>query len=827
MFITAEAVRVEQDLESRYEALIRVSQAIGVHRDPGELFASLRNELRNVVKFDSIGVVQYDDGGNEIAWHLAEACRQATDFPVPQEETIPWWVFQHQQAIVIPCFERETRFPRALDQIKSCGVRSGCAFPLTTLHRRLGVLFLGSREVDAYPEKDISFLSLVADQIALAVDDTLNFAALRNGERELRQLVDVVPHNIFVLGPDGNPLYANDVLLNYFGCALEDIRASDFRARIYHQDDFEKVHSIRQDAISRGVPWETEARLRRKDGQYRWFLIRANPLRDQDGRIIRWYSTGTDIEDRKQAEDALRRAQNDLQRERDRLRLLLELTNQVVSNLELGDLLHAVATSVRRVMRCDASAVTLPDSETNQLRVYAADFPEGPAFAKEGVLIPVEGSISGRVFKTCKPFVARRSDLTDDSNPAKALAEIFKSGCFAPLFGGGRTLGVLFAGRTEEDPFSQDDVDFLTQVAGQVAIAVHNAMAYGQIGDLKDKLAQEKIYLEDEIRSEMNFEEIVGKSAALRRILKQVETVAPTESTVLIYGETGTGKELVARALHNLSPRRLGSFVKLNCAAIPTGLLESELFGHEKGAFTGAIAQRIGRFELANRGTVFLDEIGEIPLELQPKLLRVLQEREFERLGSTRTLRTDARLIAATNRDLGAMVAQQKFRSDLFYRLNVFPIRVPPLRERTEDIPLLVRHFALQFARRMNKRIDSIPSETMSALCDYQWPGNIRELQNVIERAVILSSEPVLKVVVADLKSNGAHGAGPQSSVQNHGKIQHVLEQTERKQILAALEESRWVVAGPKGAAVRLGMKRSTLQVRMQKLGIVRSSPSF
>jgi len=824
MFTAAEAVLIEQELESRYEALIRVSQAIGVHRDPAELFQALRNELRYVVKFDSIGVVQYDEAGNEIAWHLAETCRQSTDCPVPQEETIPWWVFQHQQAIVIPCFERETRFPRVVDQIKSCGVRSGCAFPLTTLHRRLGVLFLGSKEVGAYPEKDISFLSLVADQIAVAVDDTLNFAALTKGERELRQLVDVVPHNIFVLGPDGSPLYANEVLLQYFGCTLEDIRASDFRARIYHQDDFEKVHSMRQDAISRGVPWEAEARLRRKDGHYRCFLIRANPLRDEHGRIVRWYSTGTDIEDRKQAEDALRRAQDDLQRERDRLKLLLELTNQVVSNLELSNLLHAVATSVRRVMRCDASGVALPDSETNQLRIYAADFPEGPAFAKEGVLIPVEGSISGKVFKTGKPFVASRSDLTDDNNPAKALAEIFKAGCFAPLFLGGRTLGVLTAARIEEDPFSQDDMDFLTQVAGQVAIAVHNAMAYGQVGNLKDKLAQEKLYLEDEIRSEMNFEEIVGKSVALHRILKQVETVATTESTVLIYGETGTGKELVARALHNLSPRRSGSFVKLNCAAIPTGLLESELFGHDKGAFTGAIAQRIGRFELANRGTVFLDEIGEIPLELQPKLLRVLQEREFERLGSSRTLHTDARLIAATNRDLGAMVEQQKFRSDLFYRLNVFPIRVPPLRERCEDIPLLVRHFALQFARQMNRKIDSIPSETMSALCDYHWPGNIRELQNVIERAVILSSGPVLKVAVADLESNAAPGATPQSSVQNHGKIQRVLEETERRQILAALEKASWVVAGQSGAAARLGMKRSTLQARMRKLGIARDS---
>jgi formate hydrogenlyase transcriptional activator len=332
--------------------------------------------------------------------------------------------------------------------------------------------------------------------------------------------------------------------------------------------------------------------------------------------------------------------------------------------------------------------------------------------------------------------------------------------------------------------------------------------------------------VEDEIHSEMNFEQIVGKSAALRRLLKQVETVAPTESTVMIYGETGTGKELVARALHNLSPRRAGAFVKLNCAAIPTGLLESELFGHEKGAFTGAIAQRIGRFELASRGTVFLDEIGEIPLELQPKLLRVLQEREFERLGSTRTLRAEARLIAATNRDLTVMVEEQRFRSDLFYRLSVFPVRIPALRERPEDIPLLVRHFTQQFAGRMNKRIESISSETVSVLCDHHWPGNIRELQNVIERAVILSSGPVLRVAVSDLRKSDCPTPSCASSAKatKQGNLQSILEETERKWILSALEQTHWVIAGPNGAAAYLGMKRSTLQTRMQKFGIARSN---
>jgi DNA-binding NtrC family response regulator len=311
-----------------------------------------------------------------------------------------------------------------------------------------------------------------------------------------------------------------------------------------------------------------------------------------------------------------------------------------------------------------------------------------------------------------------------------------------------------------------------------------------------------------------NFEEIVGTSAALTAVLKQVEVVAPTESTVLILGETGTGKELIARAIHNLSPRCSNGFVKLNCAAIPTGLLESELFGHEKGAFTGAIAQRIGRFELADGGTVFLDEVGEIPLELQTKLLRVLQEREFERLGSTRTLRTDARLIAATNRDLSAMVEEQKFRSDLFYRLNVFPVRVPPLRERAEDIPMLVRHFAQHFARRMNRTVETIPSEAMDALIRYPWPGNIRELENLLERAVILSRGPVLQVPLGDLDSRTTPG-------QVNGKHQ-TLEDADRAHILATLKETRWVLSGPKGAAPRLGMNRSTLQFRMKKLGIIR-----
>jgi formate hydrogenlyase transcriptional activator len=476
-------------------------------------------------------------------------------------------------------------------------------------------------------------------------------------------------------------------------------------------------------------------------------------------------------------------------------------------------------------MGCDGVGITLPDGDTTRLRIYALDFPFKDDSVQEESLVPMDDDVSGTVFRTGKLWFgsiqeARRLGMKDTSQAEVGTV------CILPLISRGRVLGTFGVVKYQDNAFT-GDIEFLSQIANQVAIAVENACAFGKIRELKEQLSKEKLYLEDEIRSEMNFAQTIGSSAPLRRALKRVETVAPTDSTVLIYGETGTGKELIARAIHDLSPRRSKPFVKLNCAAIPTGLLESELFGHEKGAFTGAIAQRIGRFEVANGGTIFLDEIGEVPLELQTKLLRVLQEREFERLGSSRTLRTDARLIAATNRDLEAMVSEQKFRSDLFFRLNVFPVHMPPLRERDGDIPLLVRHFTQQFSRRMNKTIETIPSATMDALCRYHWPGNIRELQNVIERAVIISTGPALSVDVADLKFPKAGHAVEKTAISKsptHGALHDVLEQSERQQILEALERCNWVVAGPKGAAAQLGMKRSTLQQRIRKLGIARRS---
>jgi formate hydrogenlyase transcriptional activator len=512
--------------------------------------------------------------------------------------------------------------------------------------------------------------------------------------------------------------------------------------------------------------------------------------------------------------------QQQLARERDSLRLLLDVNNAVVSHLDLRELLAATSDCLHRVMQFAYITLSLYDPESNSLRIHLLDFPVGSGLIHEEIEVPLDTTPAGLAFTTRKPvllgsidkgrFPSRIADLL--------IAEGIKSVCSVPLISHGKALGALNVGSLHENEFTREDAVLLGQVANQIAIAVENALAFREIDVLKNKLEEEKLYLEEEIRTEYNFEEIIGHSPALKRALQEVETVAPTDSTVLIYGETGTGKELIARAIHNLSLRREHTLVKVNCAAIPTGLLESEMFGHEKGAFTGAVGQRKGRFELADRGTIFLDEVEDISLELQPKLLRVLQEQEFERLGSSRTMRVNVRVVAATNTDLAQLVADKKFRGDLYYRLNVFPVSLPALRERAEDIPLLVHFFAHKFAKQMQKRIERIPADTMAELTGYAWPGNIRELQNLVERAVILSRGPVLEIPLAELK-RAAEIATDFTGAPS------TLKAAEREHILRALRESNWVVSGPAGAAARLGLKRTTLNHRMRKLGIARPKP--
>jgi formate hydrogenlyase transcriptional activator len=679
----------DQSVAPRYEALIRISDSIRARKEPEDLFEILVHELKLVIRFDAIA--QFDESANKIYWHLDPTCRHREDCPTGAEdgESLPHFVYRTQETVLLGTLEGEFRFPSFTRMMQRNGLRSMCAFPLTTAHRRLGSLLLGSTHPNAYSPEEVRFCALVADQIALATDDAINFHASQKAQA--------------------------------------------------------------------------------------------------------------------------------------RLELLLDLTNRVVSNLNLRDVLREISAQVRHVMHCDGVGIDLPSPEDGKLHVYALDYPDALAAVDEGYEPPADDKTGPlRSFRTGEAIIQSGEEIQNE----RARGAGIRSLVSVPIKGRSGIVGVLLLGTRREDAFSEDDLPFLTQVANQVGIAIENARAFDEVSDEKNKLTLEKLYLEDELRYELKFEEIVGRSEALRQVLEQIETVAPTDSTVLIYGETGSGKELIARAVHNLSARKSGSFVKLNCAAIPTGLLESELFGHEKGAFTGAITQRIGRFELANRGTMFLDEVGDIPLELQPKLLRVLQEREFERLGSTRTLRTDARLIAATNRDLETLVREQKFRPDLYYRLNVFPVRVPSLRERPEDIPLLVRHFVQQFSRQLGKIIDAIPADTMRALTRYPWPGNVRELQNVVERAVILTSGPVLTVRAEDLRppnqtiaslpaaaGNGVTSTGTSTVVE-------AWDEAERRQIVSALEKSNWIVAGPEGAAARLGLKRSTLQSRMHKLGI-------
>ncbi len=526
----------------------------------------------------------------------------------------------------------------------------------------------------------------------------------------------------------------------------------------------------------------------------------------------------------------LRRAQH----QNDQLQLLLDLTNRITSNLQPRDLLRAIAANIREVIRADAVTVVLPAAAPEKFRVLAMDFPHGKGVVKEELLITPSPAVM-KALDTLKPVVINTWEPNELSSDASDLvaAEGIKAFCNIPLVNRGRALGILSILRTTETPFSPGDVDFLSRASGQIAIAIENALAYHEISQLKDKLAQEKLYLEEEIRSEMNFENIIGNSPALKHVLELVETVAPSDSTVLLLGETGTGKELIARAVHDRSRRKDRTFVKLNCAAIPTGLLESELFGHEKGAFTGAIAQKIGRMELADQGTLFLDEVGDIPVEIQPKLLRAIQEREFERLGSIHTRRVNIRLVAATNRDLEKMIADREFRSDLYYRLHVFPIRIPPLRERKEDIPQLVSYFVQRFAKQMQKKIDSISPAVMRGLTAWEWPGNIRELENFIERAVIVTRGKSLDAPLSELRKTHTVELPPApdrklervaeertDSQSDQTSVADEYERRQRDEIVGALTACKGRVGGADGAAARLGMNRTTFLSRMKKFGI-------
>ena len=690
------------------EALLEVSEAIAQQRDLPALFHDLAARLHSVIEFDFLTLVLHDPAKNVMRLHVLETeipLEKPTGTEVSMEDSPSGWVWENQQPYVIPSLQEETRFPEFIQRLRGYNVGSMAIIPLTTAQHRLGAMCFGHASPQHITDTELQFMQRVASQVAVAVDNALNFETSQAFQKQLA-------------------------------------------------------------------------------------------------------------------------------RERDRFRVLLEVNNVLISSRELPELFPGIVSCLERVIHHDYTSLALFDQSTKTLRIYAFYFPANQNIFKPDTIVPLENTPAGRAIATGHPCLARGAELDQYSAEIVGLlrAEGVQAVYCVPLIHREHTLGTLNLASRRLDAFTPADVELLQPVGAQIALAVENALAFKKIDALKDKLAEEKLYLEEEIRSELNFEEIVGESAALKRALAQVELAAPAGTTVLLLGETGTGKELFARAIHNLSPRRDRTFVKINCAAIPSGLLESELFGHERGAFTGAISQKIGRFELADHGTLFLDEVGDIPLELQPKLLRVLQEQEFERLGSTRTLRVDVRVVAATNVDLSKLVASRSFRSDLYYRLNVFPIQIPALRERAEDIPLLVRYFVQKFSRSLNKAVEYIPADAMDALVQYSWPGNVRELENLVERAVLLSPGKELRIPLSELKPSGlaaanSDPASPFASLASPASLTSsisTLEEAERQHILRALRQTQWRIAGPKGAAALLGMKRTTLQARMRKLRIRR-----
>jgi len=849
-----------ETVAERYQALLEVAEAISAHRDLHELFRDLARRLPRVVQVNFVSLSLHDPARNRMRLQTIQANVPA-DLVGGHEETLDETpagsVWQSQQPVLVPDLTEEARWPNVTQRMQEDGINSFCVVPLTTAVRQLGAMGFASLRKHAYGVGDLEFLQEVGKQVAVAVDNVLHHQDLVHDRDRLRLLLEVTEsiashRDLGELLQDLAQRLPSIVPFDYINVVLHEPTRNVMRLWLLvasvpstispglempveespggwvwtHQQPltvndlsqehrFPKLMSIlRENGVNSfcAVPLTT---AQRRLGAMGFGSLQLRTYQDADLQFMQQVAkqVAVAIDNAFNSEAAIA-YQRQLAHERDRQRLLLEVNNAVIAHLELRQLLKAISASLSRVVPHDLAGFALFDHDTQRLSAHALDFPRNQEFVETGDTIPLEGTPEGKAFTSRQTVLIRNLDTTEF--PAeiikRAEAAGLRSGCAVPLISHGKVLGTLSVVSMQENAFSQDDAELLTQIGAQVAIAVENALAFKQIARLKDKLTEEKLYLQEEIQTEYNFQEIVGDSQTLRRVLKDVQTVAATASTVLILGETGSGKELIARALHNLSDRRERTFVKLNCAAIPTGLLESELFGHERGAFTGAIATKIGRFETADRGTLFLDEVGEIPLELQVKLLRVLQEQEFERLGSTRTMRVDVRVVAATNRDLEHMVEEQRFRSDLYYRLKVFPIMLPPLRERAEDIPALVRHFAQKFALRMKKRIETIPAEAMKALQAYPWPGNVRELENFIERAVILTSGADLRAPLSELKV---------LSPPSNGSLK-TLEDAEREHILKALREAKWTIGGSGGAAAKLGMKRTTLQSKMQKLGIMR-----
>ena len=853
----------------RSRLLLEINNAVVSHLDLRDLVKSISHSLRRIIPHDAAFFTLLDSDRKRLR---VQALDLQTLNETPFQEDI-WTelegtpegeaIASGKAVLVVPTIDRK-RFHSPWVRVASQnGIQSGCAVPLVAHGRALGALSVVSRSEAAFTEEHGVLLEQCSTQIAIAVQNALNFESARNAERQVtherdrtRLLLDVnnavVSHLdlsellksisaslgqlmsndsafIALCDEDGkhlqvqaldvgrleNVVFAKGLLIPKEGTPEEQAIVSGRPVVVSSVAELLAFSSpwVRY-AVDHGVKSGCFLPLtahNRTLGALGVVSLREGAFQKEDAALLEQIATQIVIA----VENSLNFEK--ARQERDRSQLLLDINNALVSHLDLSELVKAISKSLQLVLPHDCVALAIHDSGTGKLFAQAVSSTLEPM--DEGVYYAPEGTISGIALQSGEPLYVPRPDTARFTSPItrRFFDRGLKTLYAVPMSVHGRKVGVMSVSSVKEDAFTTADRELFQLVARQVALATTNAIAVRDLETLKEKLAQEKLYLEDEIRNELNFEEIVGQSPALRQVLKLVETVAASDSTVLLLGETGTGKELIARAVHDHSRRKARTFVKMNCAAIPTGLLESELFGHERGAFTGAIAQKIGRLELADQGTLFLDEVGDIPTEIQPKLLRALQEREFERLGSTHTKKVNVRLVAATNRDLEKMTETREFRSDLYYRLNVFPIRIPPLRERPEDIPLLVRYFAEKFGRQMQKKIDSIPADTMSRLQKWHWPGNVRELENLIERAIILSTGSALQVPVPEVKLSTTSTTVVPAAVPGVPP-----DGEERKVIIRTLRETRGILAGPNGAASRLGVKRTTLQYKIKKLGIAR-----
>jgi formate hydrogenlyase transcriptional activator len=844
--------------KERLQALSDISKALtGFQSDFRQTFPAVSACIRKIVRYDMAALLELNPVTNMVQMFSLDSPPDSgfdTDQIIPLERSILGQMEGHKGRN----FAREElevqaghvgRIRHALDE----GLQSLCCVPLITPRGMLGALVLARKDPTPFTQQDLDFLNRLASELALSLESATAHEAL-NREKErlqaLREIDSILVANAHLetLIPQVSAAIGRAVPHRHIGIHIYDEKAQVLRdqadgtaakskmfpggvvpidasvagevlmerkARVLDYEKLAKVpYPIAKRAIEQGVRSICFIPLLTLKGPLGVMVLSSHTdhaFGERDKEFLEQVAAAL-------AQAVQNAAANKaLQEEKKRLQVLLDVSSVLTSNWNVQDSFSTISAYLRRVLRHECAFFSLYEQENNVFVRQAQDFPLGKGLLA-GATPVFRGGPYWLAIAEQRPVIFSKDDVEGFRSEAPLaewansfLAEGLKSMCCVPLLRPKGPLGTLTLASTRPDAFALADTDLLNQVAAQLATALENAGISREVDELNRRMLEEKRYLQGEPNPKATFEGIVGDTPGLRHVLDQVATVACTDATALILGETGTGKELVARAIHQMSGRRERSFIKLNCAAIPSGLLESELFGHEKGAFTGAIHQKIGRMELADHGTLFLDEIGEIPLELQPKLLRVLQDHEFERLGGVRTIKVDLRILAATNRLLGESVARGDFRSDLFYRLNVFPIRVPALRERRHDIPLLVRHFVHKFAGQMNRKIESVPTETMQALIDYSWPGNVRELENLIERSVILSKGPTLLVPLTDLAADSPHA-----------KAADTLENAEREHIIRVIRETRGVISGPAGAAHRLGLKRTTLQSKMQRLGITR-----